>query len=40
MTSTAVVEDDEIELWVDTQSNEKIEEDEEEAKEPTDEEYG
>jgi len=40
MTSTAVVEDDEIELWVDTQSNEKIEEDEEEAEEPTDEEYG
>lgn len=40
MTSTAVVEDEEIELWIDAESNEKIEEDDDEAEEPIEEEYG
>jgi hypothetical protein len=40
MTSTALIDDEEIELWEDTQSREKIEEADEEAEEATDEVYG
>jgi len=40
MTSTVFVEDEEIELWEDTQSREKTDEDDEEADEAIDEAYG
>jgi len=40
MTSTELVEVEELELWVDTASNEKTEEEEEDAEDEIDEAYG
>ena len=40
ITSTELVDDEEMELWVDTASREKTEEEEEEADDEIDEAYG